>query len=64
MILTQAKKNATNSFEKYFVKLMNKSVYSKTIENLRKTINVRLIISAQDYKKHVSKPSFVSQKNI
>ena len=32
------------------------------MENLRKRINVRLINNAKDYKKYVSKPSFVSQK--
>ena len=39
---------------------MINSVYGKTIENLRKRINVRLIDNANDYKKYVSKPSFVS----
>ena len=29
---------------------MNNSVYGKTMENLRKRTNVRLIISAKDYK--------------
>ena len=41
---------------------MNNSVYGKTMENLTKRINVRLIISAKDYKKYVSKQSFFSQK--
>ena len=41
---------------------MNNSVYAKTMENLRKIINVRLVNNAKDYKKYVSKPSFVSQK--
>ena len=59
-------KNAGNSFWKGFFKLMNNSVYGKTMGNVRKRKNVRLIISAKDYKKYVSKPSFVShtQKNI
>ena len=35
--------HATNGFEKDFFKLMIDSVYSKTIENLRKRINVRLV---------------------
>ena len=39
---------------------MNDSVYGKTMENLRKKINVRLIISAKDYEKYVSKPNFVA----
>ena len=32
------------------------------MENLRKRISVRLVNNVQDYKKYVSKPSFVSQK--
>ena len=45
-----------------FFKLMNNSVYGKTIENLRKKINVRLVNNAEYYKKWVSRPSFVSEK--
>ena len=41
---------------------MNNSVYRKTVENLRKRINVRLVDNVKDYKKYVSKPTFVSQK--
>ena len=59
---TDKRKNAANSFGKDFFKLLNNSVYGKTIENLRKLINIRLIISAKDYKKYESKESFVSQK--
>ena len=59
---TKKIKNAANSFEKDFFKLMNNSGADKTMESLRKMIKVRLIISAKDYKKYVSKPSFVSQK--
>ena len=41
---------------------MNKSLFGKTMENLRKRMNVRLVNNAEDYKKYVSKPSFVLQK--
>ena len=41
---------------------MINSVYDKAMGNLRKRINVRLVNNAKDYKKYVSKPSFVSQK--
>ena len=41
---------------------MNGRVYGKTMGSLRKRTNIRLIISAKDYKKYVNKPSFVSQK--
>ena len=40
---------------------MINSVYGKTVKNLRKRINIRLA-NAKDHKKHVSKPSFISQK--
>ena len=53
---TDKRKNAVNSFEKDFFKLIIKSNYCKTMEN------VRLVNNAKDYKKYVSKPSFVSQK--
>ena len=45
-----------------FFKLMIKTVYGKTMENLRKRINVRLIIHTKDYKKYLSRPNFVLQK--
>ena len=41
--------------------MMNNDAYGKTMENLRKRVKVRLIYDAKDYKKYVSKPSFVSQ---
>ena len=59
---TDKRKNAANSFEKDFFKLMNNSVYGKAMENLRKRIKFRLVNNAKDYKKYVSRPSFVSQK--
>ena len=39
---------ATNDFEKYFFKLMINSVYGKTMENLRKRINVRFVNNKKD----------------
>ena len=59
---TDKRKNAINNFKKNFFKLMINSVFGKTMENLRKRINVRLINNAKDYLKCVSKPTFVSQK--
>ena len=56
------RENAVNSFQKDSFKLMNNSVYGKTMENLRKRIKVRLVNNAKDYKKWLSRPSFVSQK--
>ena len=59
---TKKRKNAKNEFEKSLFKLMNNSAYGKTLENLRKRINVRLVNNAKDYLKYVSKPTFISQK--
>ena len=36
------RRNAVNSSEKDFFKLINNSVYGKTMENLRKRVKVRL----------------------
>ena len=44
------RKNAVNSFKKDFLKLINNCVYGKTIENLRKRINVRLVNNAKNLK--------------
>ena len=42
--------------------MTNNSVYGKILANLRKRVNVRFVNNAKDYKKNVSKPSFVSRK--
>ena len=41
---------------------MNNCVYGKTMENLRKRMSVKLVNNAENYKRRVSKPSFISQK--
>lgn len=42
---TELRKLATKSFEKDFFKLMNNSVFGKTIENIRKPQNVILLMT-------------------
>ena len=41
---------------------MINSVYGKTMENLRKKINVRLISNAEDFLKYISKPTHITHK--
>ena len=47
---TRKRKIATNDFEKDFFKLMINSVYGKTMENLRKRINVRFVNNKRLFK--------------
>ena len=51
---TEKRKNAANDFEKDFFKLMISSVYGKTMENLRKRINVRLVNNVKDFLKYTA----------
>ena len=55
---TELRKTAANSFEKDFFKLMNNSVFGKTIENIRKRQNIILVDNRQKAAKLTSRPNF------
>ena len=57
---TQLRTKAKNDFEKDFFKLMNNSVFGKTMENIRKHGNIKLVMTEEKYLRTVMKPNFKS----
>ena len=57
---TQLRTAATNYFEKDFFKLMNNSVFGKTMKNIRKHRNIKLVTTDEKYLRTVMRPNFKS----
>ena len=54
---TNLRANAKNNFEKDFFKLMNNSVFGKTMENIRNRVDVKLVNTLEKAKKLIAKPN-------
>ena len=59
---TNLRTKAKNNFEKDFFKLMNNSVFGKTMENIRNRVDVKLVNTEEKLRNLVAKPNFKSQK--
>ena len=55
---TELRKEAKNDFEKDIFKLMNNSVFGKTLENIRKHKDIKLVTTDKKRSKLVSEPNY------
>ena len=59
---TKKRQESSDKFNKDLYKLLNNCIHGKSIENIRKRINVKLISDKKTYRRCVNKPNFISQK--
>ena len=59
---TNLRTQAKNNFEKDFFKLMNNSVFGKTMENIRNRVNIKLVDTGEQFKNLTAKPNYESRK--
>ena len=57
---TKLRTAAKNDFEKDFYKPMNNSVFGKTMENIRRHRDIKLVNNKEEYLKTIMKPNFKS----
>ena len=55
---TELRTKTKNDFEKDFFKLMNNSVFGKTMENIRNRVDIRLVTNEDQARKLISKPNY------
>ena len=61
---TELRKKASNDFEKDFFKVMNNAVFGKTMENVRKHRDIKLVKTDHKRNKLVSEPNYHTMKLI
>ena len=61
---TELRKKASNDLEKDFLKLMNNAVFGKTMENVRKHRDIKLVKTNHKRNKLVSEPNYHTMKCI
>ena len=59
---TELRKHAKNDFQKNFFKLMNNSVFEKTMENVRKYRDIRIVTTDKRRSILASEPNYQSTK--
>ena len=59
---TRLRKEGKNDFDKDFFKLMNNSVFRKTMENVRKHGDIKLVTTEEKRIKLVSEPNYHTTK--
>jgi hypothetical protein len=58
---TKLRTAAKNDFEKEFFKLMNNSVFGKTMENIRNRVDIQLVTTEEKARRLISKPNYKSR---
>ena len=59
---TEKRKQITDELSKGLYKFLNNCIYGKSIENIRKRMNIKLINDKKVYQRCVNKPNFISSE--